>query len=105
MNAQHWRSIQLYGHRNVLRLIAAAAFGCLLIARPDELIQLIAGIALSLALYYQFRAGKLAREIDEASANLVFETDLIRHADARERLDSLVIQSRFNFGLSRKPIS
>lgn len=105
MSAQHWRAIQLYGHRAVLRIVAAVAFGCLLIARPDETIQSIAGIALIFALYYQFRAGRLAREIDEATANLVFETDPIREAEARERLDSLVIQSRFNLGFSRKPIS
>ena len=94
MNSQHWRSRQLYGQRDVLRLVAAAA--CyLLIVYADRVIQSIAGVAFVVAFYGQFRAGAVARVIDEAAGNLVFETDPVREMEARERLDSLVIRSRW----------
>ncbi|HWN06092.1 MAG TPA: hypothetical protein VNO53_02930 [Steroidobacteraceae bacterium] len=95
MNAQHWRSEQLYGQRDVFRFIAAAACYALIIY-PDKTIQFLAGVAFVFALYCQFRAGAVAREIDEAAANLVLETDPVRNAEARDRLDSLVIRSRWH---------
>jgi len=102
MSAQHWRAIQLYRQRDVLRFVAAVAFVCLLFRNIDSTFQAVAGVGLLFALYFQYRAGTNAREIDELAANLIFETD---QAAARERFDSLVIGSRFDYRIWRKPIS
>ena len=103
MSAQHWRAEQLCSQRDVLRFVAIAAI-CLLIAHPDRVVQSMSGIAFVIALYSQFRTGIAAREIDEAAANLCFETDPNREAEARKRLDLLVIRSRWHDRLWQKPM-
>ena len=98
VNGQHWRARQLCGQRDVLRLAALVAFS-LLIMIPNNAIQLMAGVAVVIALYSQYRAGVAAREIDQAAMRLCFETDPERESEARERLDSLVIGSRWHHRL------
>ena len=98
MDARHWRAKQLRVQRDVLRFVALVAF-YLLVVHPNPAVQFMAGFVFVIALCGQFRAGAAAREIDAAASMLCFETDPVRESEARERLDSLVIQSRWHVRL------
>ena len=95
MDARHWRAKQLCVQRDVLRLVALVAF-YLLVAYASPAIQFMAGFVCVIAVICQFRAGTAARKIDAAATMLCFETDPGRESEARDRLDSLIIRSRWH---------